>query len=148
MAHPVTQMIRLARLSDAEPIARLLDELGYPTSEDEARARLERVLVRDDGGVLVAELGDEVVGVAAYQLGVLLERARPQCRLTTLVVGAGHRRRGVAHALVQSVESAARDAGCFRVEVTTHPERTDALAFYEAAGFAPRPHRLIKRLDS
>jgi GNAT superfamily N-acetyltransferase len=148
MAQPLTQTVRLARLSDAETIAGLLDELGYPTSVDEARVQLERVLVRDDGGVLVAELGDEVVGVAAYQLVALLERARPQCRLTTLVVGADHRRHGVAHALVASVESAARDAGCFRVEVTTHPERTDALAFYEAAGFTPRPHRLIKRLDS
>jgi hypothetical protein len=82
MAQPATQTIRLARLSDAEPIAGLLDELGYPTS------------------------GDQVAGV----------------------------------------ESAAREADCFRLEVTTHPERTVALAFYEAAGFTRRPHRLIKKL--
>jgi GNAT superfamily N-acetyltransferase len=148
MAQPMTQTIRPASHSDAEPIAGLLDELGYATSVDEARAQLERVLAREDGGVLVAEVGDEVVGVAAYQLGVLLERARPQCRLTTLVVSADHRRHGVAQSLVASVESAAHDAGCFRVEVTTHPQRTDALAFYEAAGFTPRPHRLIKTLDT
>lgn len=146
MAQPVTQTIRRARVSDAEPIAGLLDELGYPTSADEARTQLERMLVRDDAGVLVAEVGDEVAGVAAYQLGVLLERARPQCRLTTLVVGADHRRSGLAHGLIAGVESAAREAGCFRVEVTTHPERTAALALYEAAGFTKRPHRLIKKL--
>ncbi len=147
MAQDVAQTIRLARCSDAEPIAQLLGELGYPTSVQDAQARLEPLLARADAGVIVAEVEREVVGVAAYQIMPVLERARSQCRLTTLVVRCDQRRRGVADTLVANIESVARQADCFRIEVTTRPRRRDALAFYAAVGFTSRPHRLVKMLE-
>jgi hypothetical protein len=99
----VTHAIRSAHVDDAETIAGLLEELGYPTSARECRARLDRLLMRADAGVIVAELQREVVGVAAYLMMPLLERAHPQCRITTLVVRADQRRHGVAGALVAAV---------------------------------------------
>jgi ribosomal protein S18 acetylase RimI-like enzyme len=140
------QAIRRARPSDAGAIAALLGELGYPTFESDLRDRLERILTRGDAGVLVASQRGDPVGVAGYQLLALLERPRPQCRLTTLVVRADQRRRGVARALVAEVESVAQRSDCFRLEVTTQAERSDAIAFYAALGFSERPHRLIKML--
>jgi GNAT superfamily N-acetyltransferase len=138
--------IRSARLSDAGAVAQLLGELGYPTAESDVRARLERIIARSDAGVLVASQRGEAVGVAGYQLLALLERPRPQCRLTTLVVRADQRRRGVARALVAEVESVAQRSDCFRLEVTTQPDRSGAIAFYAALGFSERPHRLIRML--
>lgn len=140
------QAIRRARLSDAGAIAALLGELGYPTVDSDLRDRLERILERGDAGVLIASQRGDPVGVAGYQLLALLERPRPQCRLTTLVVRADQRRRGVARALVAEVESVAQRSDCFRLEVTTQPERSAAIAFYAALGFSERPHRLIKML--
>jgi len=139
-------VIRPARLGDAEAIAPLLGELGYPTDVGEARRRLRRLLPRGDGGVLVAELNGEAAAVAAYQLVDLLERSRPQCRITTLVVGARHRRRGAGRALLAAVESIAQERGCFRLEVTTQPPRTPARGLYGAVGFEERPLRLVKML--
>jgi len=142
--HRVT--IRLAALRDADAIAPLLGQLGYPTTADELSERIERLADRPDGEVLVAELDGEVVGLAAYQLIDVIERPDPQCRITALVVDDRYRRRGVAYALLHTIEETARDFACFRLEVTTHPDRADALAFYRAAGFDERPHRLVKPL--
>jgi GNAT superfamily N-acetyltransferase len=142
--HRVT--IRVAGQRDTEAIAPLLGQLGYPASALELGERLERLTYHPDAEVLVAELDDEVVGVAAYQVIDLLERPDPQCRVTALVVDDRYRRRGVAYALLHTIEESARDAGCFRLEVTTRPDRAEALAFYLAAGFDERPRRMIKPL--
>jgi ribosomal-protein-alanine N-acetyltransferase len=61
-------------------------------------------------------------------------------------VRADRRRQGVAGALLEAVEAIARDRACFRIELTTRPDRDDALRFYEACGFAERPRRLVKPL--
>jgi GNAT superfamily N-acetyltransferase len=143
--HRVT--IRLASLRDAEAIAPLLGQLGYPTTAAELAERIERLSDRPDGEVLVAELDGEVVGLAAYQLIDVIERPDPQCRITALVVDDRHRRRGVAYALLHTIEETARDFTCFRLEVTTRSDRADALAFYRAAGFDERPRRLVKPLE-
>jgi GNAT superfamily N-acetyltransferase len=143
--HRVT--IRVAGQRDTEAIAPLLAQLGYPATSLELGERLERLTDHPDAEVLVAELDGEVVGVAAYQLIDLLERPDPQCRITALVVDARFRRRGVAFALLHTIEESALDLGCFRLEVTTRTERADALAFYRAAGFDERPHRLVKPLE-
>ena len=54
---------------------------------------------------------------------------------------------GCAYALVHTIEETARDFGCFRLEVTTQPDRADALSFYLASGFEERPRRLTKPLE-
>jgi N-acetylglutamate synthase-like GNAT family acetyltransferase len=139
--------IRVARITDADAVAGLLGDLGYGAEAAEVAGRLKRLLNRADGGVLVYQRDGVVVGVAAFQIIELLERADPQCRLTALAVSSPERRRGVARTLLEALESQARDRGCFRLEVTTHPQRDDAPAFYEALGFEERPRRLVKPLD-
>jgi GNAT superfamily N-acetyltransferase len=89
-----------------------------------------------------------VAALAAYQVMRLLERPQPQCRITTLVVDAGARRRGLARALLAGIEAIAKETGCFRLEVTTQAHRTDAAALYLALGFHERPRRLVKPLVS
>jgi hypothetical protein len=60
--------IRQARSSDAPAIASLLGEPGYPTSRDDAKTRLERLLAREGSGALVYELEGKAAGIVAYQL--------------------------------------------------------------------------------
>ncbi len=138
--------IRAARASDLPSIAGLHAELGYPDDVANVRARLERLNRRDDAGLFVAEIGGQVAAVIAYQLRDLLERAQPQCRITTLVVRADQRRHGLATALLGKIESIASESGCFRLEVTTQPHRRHAANLYQALGFHERPRRLVKPL--
>jgi ribosomal protein S18 acetylase RimI-like enzyme len=144
---PSHASVRIATEADAEAIAPLLAELGYPAEPADVRGRLRRLLSMPDAGVLVTDVYGRAAAVAAYQLVQPLERPRPQCRITTLVVDREHRRRRLARTLLAAVEAIARERCCFRLEVTTGPWREDALALYAAAGFEQRPHRLVKPLS-
>ncbi|MBV8735290.1 MAG: GNAT family N-acetyltransferase [Solirubrobacterales bacterium] len=141
--------IRPARLSDGEQLLPLLHQLGYPTSGEEVSRRLARLIQAPSVGVLVAadHEGSEVIGLGTFQIIELLERPAPQCRITALVVRADHRRRGIGAALVEAIAEVARQRGCFRLELTTRPDRQEALPFYTALGFTVRPHRLVMDLD-
>ncbi|MDX6370781.1 MAG: hypothetical protein QOG93_2283, partial [Gaiellaceae bacterium] len=67
---PVT--IRNARPADSEAVAGLLGELGYPTTAEAVRSRLERLGIVGDR-VVVADSGDEVVGLAHLQVTPSIE---------------------------------------------------------------------------
>jgi GNAT superfamily N-acetyltransferase len=136
--------VRPASPEDAAAIAPLLAELGYPTEAEQVRVRLERILGNSTGGILVAEAGGVPAALIAYDLIDHLERPQPTLRITTLVTGADHRRLGAASVLLGAVERLARERGCERLEVTTRPQRKDALGFYLAAGFEERPRRLVR----
>jgi GNAT superfamily N-acetyltransferase len=139
--------IRDAREDDAPVIAALLGELGYQTAAADLPLRLERLAAEAGAGVLVATAADEPIGVLAYAEFQPLERPAPTCRIMTLVVSSGRRREGVAAALLDAVESRARERGCSRLEVTTQPTREAALGLYLDAGYAERPLRLLRMLD-
>ncbi len=138
--------VRPARVEDSDAVALLVAQLGYPTNREEVRRRLTRLLEASDVGVLVADRDGEVVGAASFHFFELLYRPRPQCRITALVVGSDHRRGGIGTALVEAVERAAREHGCWRLELTTRPERPEAMPFYTVLGFSERRHRLVKPL--
>ena len=147
LARARQSQIRRARSSDTRAVADLLGELGYSTELDAAAVQIGRLLHRDDAGVLLYEDDDgEPVGLITYHVFDLIYRPRPHCRVTALAVRADRRRRGVARALLEAVEEIARIRGCFRLELTTRPDRDDALRFYEACGFEERPRRLVKSL--
>jgi ribosomal protein S18 acetylase RimI-like enzyme len=138
--------VRRAEPGDAAPIAALLGELDYPAEPGAVEQRLGSLEAESDAAALVAVNREDVIGVVAYALFRPLERDGRQCRVTTLAVAPAHRRRGVAASLLAAVEEVARDRGCFRLEVTTRPDRAEALAFYERHGFEERPRRLVKPL--
>jgi GNAT superfamily N-acetyltransferase len=136
--------VRPATVEDAAAIAPLLAELGYPTEVPELRARLARIIAAEPTGVLLAEVDRSLAGLIAYQLIQHLERPSPTCRITALVIDARHRRRGGARALVEAVAEVARGHDYDRLEVTTQPDRADALALYLELGFEERPRRLVR----
>ena len=132
--------IRAARPEDAEQIAPLLGQLGYPSTAEQVRARLQRV------NALVAERDWRILGLAATHLRHNLERDATTCRLTALVVDEPARGQGIARALMDAVIADAERLGCERVEVTLRPHRNEAEALYRSLGFEDRPLRLIRPL--
>jgi GNAT superfamily N-acetyltransferase len=139
----VTLRVRRAIATDLPGLAALLGELGYPASPSELEGRLERL----DGDVFVASDDGEPLGLAALQILHVLQRDAPAARLTALVVREDARGRGVARALVDAVEAAARQAGCDHLHVTTANHRSDAHAAYRALGFEDTGVRYAKPLN-
>jgi GNAT superfamily N-acetyltransferase len=90
------------------------------------------------GAVLVAQLGDEVVGVCQLIVFRHIHRRGGLCaEIESMHVQAEHRSAGVGTALMGEAIEQARALGCYRVQLTSNRARDDAHRFYERLGFVP-----------
>jgi GNAT superfamily N-acetyltransferase len=138
--------IRDARPADADAIARLLTQLGYPTEAEAVASRLDRLLIVGDR-VVVAEVDGAVVGLAHLQVTPAIERDRPAAKLGALVVDEAQRGHGIGRALVEAMEAEARRRGCELLYLTTAERRDDAHAFYERVGLEHTGRRYGRTLS-
>lgn len=143
--------VRGATQEDAEPLAELLEQLGYPASGEQVRARLSSLARSGDYPVLVAELSLPtgelfVAGLLSLALGRLLHRDSRRAEITALVTDRRFRHRGTARALLERAEALARAAGCDLVCLRSSHQRDDAHAFYRAVGFEETHLAFDKRL--
>jgi RimJ/RimL family protein N-acetyltransferase len=130
--------IRPAAARDADRIAALLTQLGYPDDRDDAAARLLAWTAEPAGEVLVSEAGGEVAGFAAVHRIPYFERPGAFARVVALSVDAAHRRAGVGRGLMAAVEAWGAAHGCVDVEVTSLRSRDAAHRFYTALGYEDR----------
>jgi ribosomal protein S18 acetylase RimI-like enzyme len=138
--------IRDARLEDAPALARLVDQLGYPTTAEAVERRLQRLGASPADRVFVAEVDGEVVGAASVHLSLTLEYDEPAAKLSAIVVDERHRRCGIGEALARAVEKEAQARGCCLVFLTTAERRADAHAFYRRLGYEETGRRFAKPL--
>lgn len=146
MGMGIAALIRDAVPADAPAVARLLDQLGYPTEPAAAASRLERLGIVGDR-VLVAEVEGEVVGLAHLQVTPAIERDRPAAKIGALVVDESRRGEGVGKALVEALDDEARVRGCGLLFLTTSMRRTDAHEFYRRVGLEETGKRFTKTLE-
>jgi GNAT superfamily N-acetyltransferase len=126
--------LRPAAEDDAERLAALLTDEGYPAGASDLAARLAR-LAGTDAHVLVAEQADEVLGFIAFVLVPRFESDDRFIRIVTLVVDPGARERGIAMALLADAERVGRAAGAAFLEVTAGHHRPDARQLFESVGY-------------
>jgi N-acetylglutamate synthase-like GNAT family acetyltransferase len=125
---------RQATLDDADRIAGLFTDEGYPAGPSDIRERLSR-FASDFSTVHVVEVEDEVVGFVAVHVMPRFEHSDRVARVLALVVDEGVRERGVGHRLMEEAESVARETGCAFIEVTAGHHRADALQLFESIGY-------------
>jgi GNAT superfamily N-acetyltransferase len=138
--------IREATALDADAVAALLGELGYPTSPAQAGQRLQRIAADPSSWVIVAEVESELAGLGVLQVQNLVERDEPGCKVAGLVVGQRYRRRRIGELLMQALEDEARRRGGKVMGLNTAHRRADAHAFYEALGYEHTGRRYAKKL--
>lgn len=127
--------IRLARAGDAEHIAALCQQLGYPATQEDVQRRLNQIQQDEQHAVYVAELPGHVSGwVHVYVCQLIV--ADPQAEIGGLVVDEDYRRCGVGRLLMQQAEQWAREKGCWAVYLRSNVVRKDAHAFYEGIGYS------------
>jgi ribosomal protein S18 acetylase RimI-like enzyme len=134
MIEPQAIVLRPATEADAERIAALFTEEGYPAGPSDIVARLER-FASSYSTVSVAESGGEVLGFVAVHLLPRFEHDDRIARILALVVDAGVRERGVGHLLMAEAERIAAAAGAAFIEVTAGHHRPDAQRLYETLGY-------------
>lgn len=138
--------IRDAGPADAEAVAALLTQLGYPSGVSDVEERLDRLRIVGDR-VVVAEADGKVAGLAHLQVTPALERERPAARIGALVVDEAFRGRGIGRALLDVLEGEARLRGCELIYLTTSEGRDDAHAFYERVGLKRDGRRYARTLS-
>jgi GNAT superfamily N-acetyltransferase len=127
--------IRRARSSDAARLAALSDELGYPVTASEIKARLSRLQHAGNNAVFVAENSSgEVIGWLHVTVAPLLE-VPLRTEVNGLVVADGHRSAGAGARLLEAAENWARKKKCVNMSVRSNVLRERAHGFYERHGY-------------
>jgi len=128
--------IRAARNTDADAIAALCGELGYPATRAQVVTRLAAIRARGDADVIVADgPSGSVVGWLHVGTGASLT-GDGDGEILGLVVADGARGDGIGARLVAAAEDWACARGCRRMRVRSRVERGRAHRFYERAGYA------------
>lgn len=130
----VNVTVRPATPDDAERLASLLTDEGYPAGGSDLAERIERYRALDSL-VLVAEAGGEVVGFITVLVLPRFEVDDLFARITSLVVDAGVRERGIGRLLMQAAEDQAKASGAAWLEVTAGHHRPDARRLFESLGY-------------
>jgi GNAT superfamily N-acetyltransferase len=129
-----TVVVREATDEDADAIATLFTDEGYPSGPSDIVERLGR-FAAPDSRVIVADSGGEVVGFIAVHALPRFEHSDRIIRIMALVVDAGVRERGVGRQLMEEAERLGRELGAAFAEVTAGHHRPDARRLYEELGY-------------
>jgi GNAT superfamily N-acetyltransferase len=129
-----TVTLRSAEPSDAEAIAALFTDEGYPSGPSDIVERLRR-FASEHSRVVIAEHEGAVLGFIALHALPRFEHDDRILRILALVVDAGARERGVGHRLMAEAERVAGELGAAFIEVTAGHHRPDARRLYESLGY-------------
>jgi ribosomal protein S18 acetylase RimI-like enzyme len=126
--------VRPATAADAERLATLLTEEGYPAGPSDLATRIARFST-PDSSVLAAEASGEVIGFVAFHVMPRFETDERFARIVALVVDPGVRARGIGRQLMVEAENAARDRGASFLEITAGHHRPEARKLFESLGY-------------
>jgi GNAT superfamily N-acetyltransferase len=124
--------IRPAGTADAEALAALSGQLGYPSTAQQVRVRL--ILLDDpERTILVAQAGGLVAGFIDVHVQRVVE-SEAYGEVGGLVVDAAHRSSGVGRALLEAAAAWSRARGLERLWIRANLARVGPHEFYEAIG--------------
>jgi GNAT superfamily N-acetyltransferase len=129
--------IRKARRGDAERLAQLVGELGYPATAAQIAVRLRQLTPVSKHAVFVAESPEADTGVVGWvhvSVSHLLE-SDVRAEVNGLIIADGQRSAGAGAKLLEAAEAWARRRGCRGMNVRSNVIRERAHKFYERQGY-------------
>jgi len=126
--------LRPAALADAQRIAALFTDEGYPVGASAIETRLER-FSSDDSTVIVADHDGEILGFIALHEVPRFEHDESILRIVALVVDSTVRERGIGRILMAEAERVGQTRNAAFVEVTAGHHRPAARHLYESMGY-------------
>jgi GNAT superfamily N-acetyltransferase len=127
--------VRPGRLQDAQALADLATQLGYPSTPEELVERLPHVMDAADAELLVVtDIRDRPIGWLHVELKRSLV-APLAAQVMGLVVDERQRSAGVGAELLSRAEAWAAARGCAELLVATRVTRERAHRFYRRHGY-------------
>lgn len=139
-----TPSVRDATEGDLPRIVELLTQLSLDDSREDPRTPLAESyraaygeMVRDPNHrLLVVEVDGRIVGTAVLiVIPNLSHQGRPWAVVENVVVDETERGAGHGEQLMRYALEEARQAGCYKLSLTSSKERPDAHRFYQRLGF-------------
>ena len=119
--------------TDAEVVAALAAELGYPSETEAIRARI-RAISESDLLLVAVNAGDRTIGIIqAHRVCIIEVGLRGE--ILGLVVSSSARRSGIARRLIEEAETWAKNIGAEAISVRSNTKRIEAHVFYPALGY-------------
>lgn len=140
--------IRNFALTDLNSLTGLTNELGYVTTVEQMKARMETILLLRDHWTFAAVVDNKVVGYTGVSKNYFWEQDGHYIRIQALVVSQKHRRLGIGQKLIGAVETLARqlNARLIMLNCGNREERQQAHQFYPKMGFEPKSTGYVKQL--
>lgn len=137
--------VRQARHEDLEGIHSLTRELAEtvgdsPPTLKAVRKRLGELLEESRSWTLVAEVGEDIVGVVSFWIKPDLAHGDIVVEIPMLVVSESQRRAGVGKSLVEEVRKQAHGNGATIIELIATSDNNTAREFYRSLGFVETDH--------
>ncbi|HET6399946.1 MAG TPA: GNAT family N-acetyltransferase [Candidatus Kapabacteria bacterium] len=139
--------IRDATHDDAEGIALLITQLGYPVHSEFVLRKLEELGELRSAFVLVAECERDILGVLSFNSEPAFHKEGRIGTMTALSIREDLRGQGIGRQLVLACEARAREQGCYRIAVASGMQRLDAHRFYLGLGYVEKTKRFVKDFD-
>ncbi len=130
---------------DSPALAGLITELGYPSTAEQMKARMARIVQHPDYATFVAEVDGEVVGMVGVFVTLSHEHDEPVGRITGMVVRETNHGQGIGARLLAAAEDWVRQRGAMQMALTSHVRRSGAHAFYLRRGYAETGKRFVKK---
>jgi len=141
----MTASVRLATEADIPRILELYQELAITTSQaeqgripspDECRRVFDEIRNQPGHELLVAEEEGDVIGTLVLLIVPNLSHGvLPWAIVENMIVDGRYQRRGVGRLLIDYAIARARDAGCYKITLSSDKRRPDAHRFYRSTGF-------------
>jgi GNAT superfamily N-acetyltransferase len=131
---------------DLVAVAALVGELGYPTTVDQMRSRLDRIARHPDHATFVAVADGSVVGMVGASVAPAYGKDELTGNLTAMVVTESQQGRGIGARLVGAAEEWVRQRGAKLIVLTSHNRREGAHAFYRHLGYSDTGKRFARDL--
>jgi GNAT superfamily N-acetyltransferase len=136
---------RPAASTDAERLALLCTQLGYPADASTAELRLKKSSARPDRATFVAlSAGGEVMGFIDLNYRCIMVNDST-AEICGLVVDERARGKGYGTALIRQAEIWAKAQGASEIALRSNIIRKEAHAFYESLGFSSYKQALVFR---
>jgi len=135
--------IRDATVQDADVLAPLLNQLGYPSSSQEVVHRIASYQA-PDYRLLVSEVEGAVNGFIALHVFHLLHWRGKMGRITAFCVDEQYRLQGVGLRLLEAAEQGMWSCGCAKLEVSSNDQRKRTHQFYLKMGYKVDSLRFVK----
>jgi GNAT superfamily N-acetyltransferase len=143
-------LVREATEADLPAVLRIYAQPGLDESEvlsvDEARVHYRRFRLYPNYRLFVALLDGEVVGTFALLImDNLAHRAAPSGVVEDVAVREDLQGRGIGREMMAAARERCREAGCYKMALSSNLRREAAHAFYESLGFERHGYSFLIR---